>query len=168
VKLLTTPLLSPAWMDLIDSQKALYLYCKMRKYGEKSKHEEQLFNDFGIESPKADVTIDTYFSLNKALIINHYKVYSDSNLSRTFYPDIAALIEHGFIMCVHCGKSMRVKSLYRFSDGWQHWTKKDGLVIPLDDMTDGMKTFDKATGKYIKKERKIRIKKRRKRTGKGK
>lgn len=102
-------LLSPAWFDLSASQKVLYAVCKSQYYSEKRK-------------PIMDDNLS--FTMNKSKWAEKYKLYASNN-PRGFQRDIAELIRHGFIVCVESGATTRKKSIYRFSDKWQHFGEAD-------------------------------------------
>lgn len=97
-------LTSPAWLDLSAQQKALYTYCKLQLYGEKSKPTED----------------PATFTMNQYKWRDQYQLYKVGN-ERSFYRDMTALIEHGFISCVKSGAYDKKKSIYRFSSKWQEW-----------------------------------------------
>lgn len=113
-------LISPAWMDLSAQQQRLYLYCKAQYYGEKGKPEG---------NPE-------YFTMNQSKWSDMYGLYKRNNAS-SFYRDLEALIEHGFIRCVAHGGASWGKSVYAFSASWQKYGT-DGFHIPLTDMTSAM------------------------------
>lgn len=113
-------LMSPAWAQLSAQQKTLYLYCKAQYYGEKQKPEDDAL----------------CFTMNQSKWCGLYKLYQKSNASG-FYRDISKLIEFGFIRCVSCGSTTRTKSVYGFSDMWQHYGT-EAFNVPLSDMTSGM------------------------------
>lgn len=113
-------MLSPAWMKLSSSQKALYFVCKSQYYAEKTKPNNN----------------SSQFTMNKYKWCNKYNLYTNAN-SGGFYRDIAALIEKGFIKCVECGFATRTKSVYQFSDKWQMYGKEGFCVLP-NEMTVSM------------------------------
>ena len=94
---------SPAWEQLSNNARVLYLYMKLQYYGAKSvpNHSEDCF----------------YF--NTALIKKTYRLYS--NMSQ-FRKDREQLIEKGFITVLESGKNTRTKAIYQFSDKWQEWS----------------------------------------------
>ena len=114
-------MLSPAWMALTNNQRNLYVYCKLQYYAEKKK-------------PNGDSEL---FTMNQAKWSKLYGLYKENNAS-SFYRDMAALINHGFIKCEECGKTTRTKSIYRYSDMWQKYGT-DEFEISLSDMTEGMR-----------------------------
>ena len=99
-------MLSPAWMALTNNQRNLYVYCKLQYYAEKKK-------------PNGDSEL---FTMNQAKWSKLYGLYKENNAS-SFYRDMAALINHGFIKCEECGKI----------------TRTDEFEISLSDMTEGMR-----------------------------
>ena len=112
-------LVSPAWLDLTNSQRILYLVCKDQYYHDKK---------FTQESAQ--------FTMNQEKWKHHYKLYNEGN-EKGFYRDMNALIEHGFIVCVTSGKNTRTKSVYGYSDQWRYWGTDKFSVSPKH-MTAGM------------------------------
>ena len=108
-------LLSPAWKDLTANQQRLYLVCKSRFYGEKSK-------------PNGDPLC---FTLNQSVWADLYGLYKRNNAA-SFIRDMAGLISHGFISCAVCGAFTRSKSIYRFSSKWQKWGTADFEILPSE------------------------------------
>lgn len=106
-------LLSDAWKDLTAQQQRLYLYCKSQYYAEKVK-------------PNGDPLC---FTMNQSKWADLYGIYKRKNAA-SFYRDISALIEHGFISCVECGAVTRTKSIYRFSDKWQQFGTPAFVILP--------------------------------------
>ena len=113
-------LISPAWRDLTPQQQRLYTYCKLQLYAQKRKPDDD---------PAA-------FYMNKAKWSDTYQLYKRSN-ARGFYHDMAALIEHGFIVCVKCGATTRKRSVYKFSSMWQQYGTEAFTVSPSE-MTRAM------------------------------
>lgn len=117
-------LLSDAWRALTAHQQRLYLYCKAQYYAEKKK-------------PRDDALC---FTMNQSKWCGLYGMYTKSN-ARSFYRDMTALIQYGFVICVECGASSRTKSIYRFSDAWQKYDAEhpsDFCVSPTN-MTSSMR-----------------------------
>lgn len=108
-------LLSPAWRDLTAQQQRLYLYCKSQYYAEKSK-------------PNSD---QLCFTMNRSKWMSLYGLYKIGN-ERSFYRDMTALIEHGFVVCVESGANTKTKSVYRYSSKWQQWGTKAFEISPAD------------------------------------
>jgi len=106
-------LLSPAWLELKASPKALYVACKSQYYAEKTK-------------PNSN---NCQFTMNKYKWCDKYKLYTNAN-SSSFYRDMSALIEKGFIKCIECGFVTRTKSIYQFSDKWQIYGKEGFCILP--------------------------------------
>lgn len=104
-------LLSPAFMDLSNRQKLLYLYCKAQYYGHRKP--EQDFPD--IDTVKGD----DCFYLNLGAVVK-YGLYTRC-MSGKFYDDMRTLEAHGFITIVSSGKATKSKSVYRFSADWKTW-----------------------------------------------
>ena len=118
----TSMLMSPAWRDLTAQQQRFYLYCKAQYYYEKKKPNED----------------PLCFTMNRAKWCGLYGLYTDSN-HKSFYRDITALIEHGFITCKESGALTRTKSIYRFSDMWQRFGESGFIIHPEDKTLTGQK-----------------------------
>ena len=108
-------IMSPAWRDLTPQQKVLYVCCKLQQYAEKRKPDDD---------PAA-------FTMNKSKWCKAYQLYTEAN-HRGFYRDMAALIAHGFVVCVRSGKSTRTKSVYKLSPMWQQFGTKAFAVSPSE------------------------------------
>lgn len=108
-------LTSPAWKDLSAKQQSLYLVCKAQYYAEKEKPKT-------VNSAGEEETDRKAFTMNQSKLIDTFGLYSKGNMNR-FYQDMAALIEHGFIVCLRSGKNTRTKSVYRYSSMWTQWGK---------------------------------------------
>ncbi len=101
---------SPAYMNLTDKQRCLYVVCKAQFFGKRKPSK-----DFG-----NGVFDDQCFYLNWESV-QHYGLYKHH---ANFYKDINMLIEAGFIDRVASGAGKREKSVYRYSDRWkQSWTE---------------------------------------------
>lgn len=103
---------SDAWKHLTKSQQVLYLVCKSQLYAEKHK-------PLGEES----------FTMNRAKWCKLFELYTDSN-HQGFYRDMAALIEHGLVICVERGQNTRTKNVYAFSSMWRHYGTPQFYVDP--------------------------------------
>lgn len=114
-------LLSPSWHDLSSMQRVLYLCCKSQLYSEYKKP---------IENNRKSFTMNRYKWLEK------YKIYTDANAG-SFYKDMEALINHGFIKCIWSGAIARQKSIYEFSDKWQIWDTPQ-FKVNINEMTSRM------------------------------
>jgi len=114
-------LISEAWRDLTAQQQRLYVYCKLQLYAQKRK-------------PKDDPAA---FYMNKGLWADTYQLYKRTN-ARGFYHDMAALIAHGFIICLECGATTRTKSVYKFSSMWQSFGTEAFTISPAE-MTKPMR-----------------------------
>lgn len=139
-------LMSRAWQELTNRQKALYLCCKAQYYNRdtnvKTGFSEQFINnrDYFVfpqhlwfkDSGKTDIPDSSLKSHN---------LYSNK---KSFYHDMSALIGHGFIDCVECGADLRKKTLYQFSDRW-HDYGKSGYVVPENVKTISMQNTRKKT-----------------------
>ena len=98
---------SLAWQSLEPSQMGLYLLFK-RKYT-KNKSSDDNKND--ISFPFSEYS--------------KIKTYSNK---RTFWRDLDALIEKGFIIIVSPQKFQRKPNIYGFSDNWKNYGKPDFKV----------------------------------------
>jgi len=111
---------SPAWDSLSLRQQGLYLAFK-RRYKEKraegvvvsSNAEEIHFSGAEATKPGSNGTAPLYGN------------------ERTFYGDVDALIEKGFIKVVSTGYFKRSATLYGFSDRWLKYKSGEQLDIPL-------------------------------------
>ena len=96
-------LISKAFTGLNARQRVLYIYMKSQYKGEK-------------------VTKDTpngnkdQFRFNWAFQQEKYKLYTNKE---TFYKDIKALEESGFIICAENNRNLRKCNVYQFSDEWK-------------------------------------------------
>ena len=122
-----TMLLSEAWQALSAKQQVLYVYCKSQYYAEKTK-------------PVGDNRKS--FTMNQSKWRDLYGIYTLSN-KNSFYKDMTALIEKGFIRCLHCGSISRTKSIYEFSDKWQLYGTPEFKILPSE-MTLAMSTEERA------------------------
>ena len=110
-------LLSSAWNDLISKQRLFYVYCKSQFYSEKTTYEDNPYT----------------FTMNKAKWCSKYSIYTKGNAS-SFYKDMEALINHGFIACIKCGAIARQKNIYQYSSKWRLWNTNQ-FEITRDEMT---------------------------------
>ena len=110
-------LTSDAWRELSAKQQVLYIYCKAQYYGEKTK---------ATGNPLA-------FTMNQSKWRDLYGLYK-KNDEKSFYRDIAALIEKGFIVCLESGATTRTKSIYAFSDKWRQYGTEAFKILP-EEMT---------------------------------
>lgn len=106
---------SEPYQELTAKQKELYSYCKLQYYAQK-KSEKKCFEHLGIE----DLFDGRYFTFNRYKWKDKYQLYTESN-QRGFYRDMSALIEKGFINCVHQGAIMKEKNLYELSARWKDY-----------------------------------------------
>lgn len=114
-------LISPAWKDLSPNQKVLYSVCKSQYYAEKIKPLDE----------------DTCFTMPPTKWADKYGLYSPNN-GASFYRDMSALIEHGFVRCLQCGKATRTKTVYQFSDKWRSYGTP-AFHIDMNERTEGMR-----------------------------
>jgi hypothetical protein len=122
-------LLSRAWLDLSPQQKTLYVCCKAQQYAE---HQDKLGKEIGYGVHfKGNL-----FTMNHEKWCNVYKLYADTNRAG-FHRDMDALIAHGLIDCVRCGKIGRVRSIYAYSVRW-HAYGTDEFDIPANICTTSL------------------------------
>lgn len=113
-----TMLMSDAWHDLTDKQKALYVVCKSQYYGHRKPRQ-----DYSEDYLQADECFYLqWHSVNQQG--EQYRMYSDGN-SKRFYRDMQALEAHGFIKKLLSGRSHKIKSVYKFDSKWIEW-RPDG------------------------------------------
>lgn len=105
---------SEAWRDITKNQIVLYVY--MRIYGVNNRRPKKDYPER--EDLQNDITF--YFNMGLAEKVGLYK----RGNSGSFYSDIKALEEHGFIKTISNGKINQTKSIYSFSDEWRRWNKK--------------------------------------------
>lgn len=98
---------SEAFCDLTKNQRLLLFYCRYVRFGVPAK-----------KKPYQDDESAFYF--NRALWKDTFKLYSEAN-KQSFYTDMLALISHGFIDCEMSGKTLRAKSIYRYSSRWKKY-----------------------------------------------
>lgn len=108
-------MLSPAFQDLTNRQKLLYLVAKAQFFGHRKP--EQDFPD--IEQVKGDDCF--YLNLGS---VTRYGLYT-RNMRGKFYSDIKALESHGFVKTLSSGKTTKSKSIYKFCPDWKYWTIED-------------------------------------------
>lgn len=106
---------SEAFKSLAYHEKMLCISMRVQEYGKRKPNRDYDENSEYWSSVCSDLCF--YYSFATA------KDYSDryKNNSGRLYKDIDALIEHGFIEKVISGKGTREKSVYKYSDKWQHW-----------------------------------------------
>lgn len=103
VRIFVGQLESKAFKKLNGRQRALYLYMKAQYSGKETKN-----------NPNGE-KLQFYF--NWQLANEKYNLYSRQE---TFYKDIKALINYGFIECIENNRNLRKKSVYAFSDKWKN------------------------------------------------
>lgn len=110
---------SEAWQALTLRQQGLYLHLK-RKYRPKIKSGRYISsNENDISIPKAEA-LTLYGNL------------------RTFWADLDALIDHGFMKLVHSGYTTREPNIYGFSARWKDYGNP-GFSIPESEKRSGTK-----------------------------
>ena len=113
-------LMSDAWKALSAKQQVLYLYCKAQYYAEKPKSlPEEFRNNLAA------------FTMNRSKWQDLYELYK-RNDEKSFYRDISALIEKGFIRCLECGAFSRTKSIYEFSNKWKFYGTANFNILPAE------------------------------------
>lgn len=103
---------SIAWRALNARQQALYICCAIQK------GKPGTVNAPGKDNPTVqEFQNDRVFYMNwrKARGFGIYREKSN----HTFYNDIKALIDAGFIECLYHGKQTREKSVYKLSTQWR-------------------------------------------------
>lgn len=91
---------SPAWYQLSNNAKVLYLYMKLQLYGQRN-----------LDGHDTDC-----FYFNKSMYTQTYPLYLNG---AQFRRDCKQLIRCGFIDEVENGRFSRTKNIYRFSDRWK-------------------------------------------------
>ena len=112
-------LLSPAFQDLKPHLQMLYIAMRVQDIGKRKPN-----RDYDESSPAWEMVRSEqcfYFPFHTA---RQYCSRYQGNSGR-LYSDIEILIEHGFVEKVLSGKNAREKSVYRYSDKWQHWKPPD-------------------------------------------
>ena len=102
---------SKAFKDLTKNQRLLYVYMKAQHYGKRKPGKD--FPD------REDLQEESVFYFNMA-VAEKYVLYSRNNHT-SFYNDIKALVNHGFIRVVSTGKTVMKKSIYDFCGDWKNW-----------------------------------------------
>ena len=103
---------SKAFMSLTKNQRLLYIYMKAQYYGKRKP---------GRDYPEVEqFQGDDLFYFNQSLAVK-YGLYTRGN-HKSFYDDIKALENHGFIKTVSNGKMTKSKSIYKFVGEWHKWT----------------------------------------------
>lgn len=105
-------LTSPAFQHLTKNQRLLYVYMKAQYYGKRKPSQ-----DFPEMSHLQGRDL---FYFNRSIAVNKYGLYSDNN-RKSFYDDIKAVEQHGFIKTISNGRATRRKSIYQFSGDWRNW-----------------------------------------------
>lgn len=109
----TSMMLHPAYLDLTAQQRNLYLIAKYQYHNAPDmpcKHNE---NDL-----YKGRTGKRYIYLNRKLA-EVFHVYSDGKNNKSFYRDITALVEHGFIVPIERENNQR--TIYLLSDEWKNY-----------------------------------------------
>ncbi len=99
---------SPAWLDLTGNQRDLYRVCK-EQY--KQKRPAKRYPD---HKP---------FDRDEVFSLSWYRVKEAVPQGETtFYKDLKALVDHGFIRVLSQGGYKR-ETVYELSDQWKFWEK---------------------------------------------
>lgn len=110
-RIYSNQLICPAWLDLTNAQRVLYIACRDREF-------------FKHPAETGTAADDNLFFMNRDLYVNYYGLYKANN-KRGFIRDRNALISHGFISIYRSGKNTRTKSVYTYSDKWKEWQPGD-------------------------------------------
>lgn len=102
---------SENWKKLTKNQQLLYVYCKFQYYGEKNCPKPMIMNFTESEQRLC-------FTMNKSKWHKAYNLYGEGNQA-SFYKDMNALIENGFIEIVEQGRTSRTRNIYKFSSKWR-------------------------------------------------
>ena len=102
---------SPAFMDLTDKQRLIYMYMKLQFYGQRNRPMKD-YPDI------ADS--EQYFYFNLQLAKEYGLVKSDGSRG-LLYANIKAIEDHGFIKTISNGREVKQKSIYVFSMDWRFW-----------------------------------------------
>ena len=105
-------MMSPAWKALTARQKVLYLYCKAQIHAEKRKPKTFMEEEQQQDADRLN------FTMNQSKWRGLYELYKPND-EKSFYRDMAALIDSGFIRRVQSGRTTRTKTIYGFSNGWR-------------------------------------------------
>lgn len=108
-------MLHPAFQDLTNRQKLLYLICKSQFFGHRKPEKD--FPDV------EQVAGDDCFYLNLGAV-TRYGLYT-RNMRGKFYADMKELERHGFIKTVSSGRPTKSKSVYKFLPDWKYWKPTD-------------------------------------------
>lgn len=112
-------LVSPAYMELSDSAKALLTVCKdVRRFS--------LSRTQGGSYPQAPKDDPLCFYMNRALVKQYGSGWTSPN---KFMRAMRELVLHGFVEVVEIGSTTRTKNIYRFSTKWQK-LKPDERITP--------------------------------------
>lgn len=106
---------SPAWNALTPRQQALYIVCKRQPFTSKNPVDD--YEDLYSREDR-----NNYFYANWGRMEGK-ALYGKAK--RSFYWDLRALCDKGFIECLYNGKSRRQKSIFCFSTKWKEYTNKD-------------------------------------------
>lgn len=132
IALYTSMLTSPAWRELSAKQQQLYIYMRLSAWqrvksdGIDEYKDLLLFAENNNNVKNNDISELFYFNdarwYNTATIkadTKHYKLYKNRS---SFYSDVTALEDAGFIETLFKGKKTRTRCIYRFSDKWHKQT----------------------------------------------
>lgn len=107
----TSMLLHPAFLDLSNTQKMLYMVAKYQYRNAPDRPCDHNDNE--------EYKNRAYIYLNMKLVTDVFGIYASKNKA-TFYRDIRALTEHGFIVPVERENNQR--TIYKLSDAWREYT----------------------------------------------
>ena len=107
-------LLSDAFTSLSKGAKILYVYCALHIHNAGRIRPGKDFPNI------PELQGDDVFYLNRALVCERYRLYNPTN-GKSFYSDVAELLEHGLIERISNGKEQKRKSVYKMSNLWKRW-----------------------------------------------
>lgn len=105
-------LYSNAFRSLNARQRVLYLYCALQK------GKPGTVNEPGKDNPTVQEFQNDYVFYMNWKKVQEFKIYGEKS-NHTFYNDIKALINAGFIECLYHGRQTRQKSVYKLSTRWR-------------------------------------------------
>lgn len=108
-------LLHPAFQDLSERERLLYVIVKAQRYGKRKPGRD--FKDV----PELQDENHFYLGWHD---VQKYGIYTDASQSN-FYRNMNSLQEHGFIKKHSSGKPHHRRNIWEFSDKWQSWKKEN-------------------------------------------
>ena len=104
---------SQAFRKLTGNQRELYYFCREQQYNRAGKPPKDIYPDW--EECKSDMAFFMNWGIVQSLGL--YKT------RYTFYKDLKALVDIGFIDCLYNGHRDRNKSIYIYSDKWRKFER---------------------------------------------